>query len=1242
MSLTKKKLRKKYIPKATDINELINEAHKKFEYGDYFEAFDVYEFVVDNFPQYSVPVLADLYEKYQGLPKKDRYTLYQGRIFDFEIKPGDKVLDVGSGHKPFPYATALSDISTTDNYYGRAGVPFKHLNGLPVYEFNVEKIPFEDKEFDFVYCSHVLEHVDVPEKACSELQRIGKRGYIETPTKGKDIWLNSGKISNHKWFVENINDKLLFVEYDDGDDEGIGADILMNMHVAPQTEREKAYSALLYLKPHTINTMFYWEEKFECEVIRKKQNFTVNVNFNNKKEDVLIVSNEKNKSTETPTFMQIHTFYERYLVNFYSFSPELTAAPFEKQIEALVEDGFSGNHIIAPYMEKFGYQSIFVVANNVYSQKSWLNEKNIWIDENKNWLHEIVKKQIEYYKPDVLYLSDPITFDAKFLATLSYRPKFIIGWRASDIPVGTSFVGFDLFLSGLKATGEFALELGAKNYEFFFPGFPVKILNKISNVESKFDLSFVGSWTTAQHQKRNKLIEEICLFAEKTKSFYPRFYLSGETHLLPGVVRKYSGEERYGIKMYKGLKEGKIVFDARGEIRNLSNNVDIAKKETMNMRIFETTGVGSLLLTEYHENLSEFFEIGKEIDVFENEKELLEKIIFYKKNENIRREIAINGQKRCLKDYSMEKRAESLNKIIKKYFTLKNNNQWRIELNLDTQTIINELTSKIQNGKIDEAFEEIIRLKAKRQPIEKLDMLRAFCFIYKNDLVSAKEALLEELARFPNNEMAKSTLKNLSEVINEQLPEDEQFKEIYDKIKNHTMLSVERLYSLYFHAKQICEDDLEGNFVECGVARGGSSILLAIVIKKFSKSNRKLYSFDTFEGMPEPKEVDKHEGIEADKTGWGTGTCDGGLENLNKLSEKFGVTDIIIPVQGLFQETLPKIKEKVSSIALLHLDGDWYDSTKVVLENLYENVVENGFIQIDDYGYWEGCKKAVDEYALKRNLEFSLHKIDSTGVWMKKISKKKNNTQKSKTLVNLGCGNNWREGWINIDVVSNSPYVKAYDLRKGIPLENESADFVYSSHMLEHLGKREAENFIRECFRVLKKGGIIRIAVPDLETIAREYLKNLEAAKKGDEEAKKRYEWIMLELLDQTVRERSGGEMLKYWAQKEIPAYDYVIERVGSEAENAIAQIRASGYVPSEEEPQDPCEIGKFRLSGEIHKWMYDEFSLGELLKKAGFVNVKKVSAYESSCNEFLENNLDLTEDGKIRKPDSLFMEGVK
>ncbi len=245
-------------------------------------------------------------------------------------------------------------------------------------------------------------------------------------------------------------------------------------------------------------------------------------------------------------------------------------------------------------------------------------------------------------------------------------------------------------------------------------------------------------------------------------------------------------------------------------------------------------------------------------------------------------------------------------------------------------------------------------------------------------------------------------------------------------------------------------------------------------------------------------------------------------------------------------------------------------------------------------------------------------------------------------LVNLGCGGNFRKGWINIDVASNSPDVIVHDLKRGIPLESESADFVYASHVLEHFTKKEAEKFIDEIYRVLKKGGIARIAVPDLEQIAREYLRNLESAKLGDDEARKRYEWIVLELLDQLTRNVSGGEMLKYWAQKDIPALDYVIERVGTEAENAIKNLRASGFVPSDEEPQEPCEIGRFRLSGEVHQWMYDEYSLGKLLRRAGFSDVGKTTAFDSRCAEFGKYFLDVTEEGKVRKPDSLFMEAVK
>ncbi len=1241
MSASKKRRRIKYKPQSSDLQTLFVEANKLFAIGEFLKSFDVYEFIVDNFPQAAIPVLADLYDKYQQLPNKDRYSLYQARLFDFGIKPGEKVLDVGSGHKPFPFATHLSDISTSDDKYGRAGVPFKYVEGKPVFEFNVEKIPFENKEFDFVYCSHVLEHVENPEKACAELQRVAKRGYIETPTKGKDIWLNSGKISNHRWFVEDINEKLLFVEYDYEEDESFGSDILMNMHVAPQTEREKAYSALLYLKPHSINTMFYWENEFECEVIRKKEYFAITKNIEeNASKPKIVLKNQGENDVKKLRFMQVHTFYDRYLKRFYEINKSLQTAPFDIQIEKLIEDGFSGNHIFPPYMKKLGYETKFVVANNPFSQNAWMHENKYTLANANNWVKEITKAQIEEFKPDVLYLSDPITFDGKFVASLNFKPRLVIGWRAADIPDGTTFHGFDIFLSGFHGVGEEALSLGAKEFEFFFPGFPTHILPALENIEVKYDLSFVGSWTTFQHKNRNHLIEVISDFAQREKIFKPIFHLSGELDKILEKVKPFLGEPRFGLEMYRALKTGKIIFDARGDIRNLRNVKDLAKNETINMRIFEATGVGRMLLTEHYDNLYRFFEIGKEIETFKNEKELLDKIVYYSTHDYEREEIAKRGNEKCLTQYSMEKRAEVFDQIIKERLQTKNQAN-SINVEIDYSKKIEEISGLIKSGKIDKAFKQIIELKSKKKPIRNLDLLRAFCFIFKDDLTSAKESLLEELARFPDNDLAKDTLKNVNEQLSTEIKGDDEFAELFKKISAYTMLSVERLKSLYDNAKKICIEDLPGNFVECGVARGGSSILLASVIKKYSKRERFLFSLDTFEGMPEPGEDDKHQGIGADETGWGTGTCDGGIENFNKLINEFGLEKIIHPVQGLFQNTLPKIKNEIGEIALLHLDGDWYESTKTVLNNLYDSVIENGFIQIDDYGYWEGCRKAVDEFQLERNLKFDLKKIDATGVSFTKSNSQKIIVENKKVLLNLGCGGNFRDGWINIDINSPYPEVKNYDLRKGIPFDNETADFIYSSHMLEHLSKSDAEKFISECYRVLKKDGILRLAVPDLETIAREYLTNLEEAKQGNEIAKKKYEWIILELLDQMVRNVSGGEMLKYWAQEDIPAYDYVIQRVGSEAKRAIEQIRKNGYVP-QKEPEEPCEIGKFRLSGEIHQWMYDEYSLSELLKKAGFRIVKRTTAEKSMLPEFNNYLLDIDENGEIRKPDSLFMEAAK
>lgn len=214
------------------------------------------------FPDLGVSFLVLAYRILQNIQDRSRYNLYQARIFDFNIQPGDKVLDIGSGHNPFPKATHLADISLSNNIIGRDGVPFRYVDGKPVYECSVEKTPFSDKEFDFVYCSHVLEHAEHPALACQELIRIAKRGYIESPTKGKDIFLASARTSNHISYVELIGNVLTFFRYSNWEIEGIGYNILQQMHGAPQTDREKAFSALIYLYPRQINTMMLWEESF--------------------------------------------------------------------------------------------------------------------------------------------------------------------------------------------------------------------------------------------------------------------------------------------------------------------------------------------------------------------------------------------------------------------------------------------------------------------------------------------------------------------------------------------------------------------------------------------------------------------------------------------------------------------------------------------------------------------------------------------------------------------------------------------------------------------------------------------------------------------------------------------------------------------------------------------------------------------------------------------------------------------
>jgi SAM-dependent methyltransferase len=276
--------------------------------------------------------------------------------------------------------------------------------------------------------------------------------------------------------------------------------------------------------------------------------------------------------------------------------------------------------------------------------------------------------------------------------------------------------------------------------------------------------------------------------------------------------------------------------------------------------------------------------------------------------------------------------------------------------------------------------------------------------------------------------------------------------------------------------------------------------------------------------------------------------------------------------------------------------------------------------------------------------------------------------------LNLGCGKRFHPDWTNVNFTTTGSDVIAHDLTQGIPFPDASFDVIYHSHILEHFSKFQAPLFLKDCYRVLRPQSVIRIAVPDLEQIIRSYIFALEQALSDSQEAAYNYNWLLLELFDQIVRNHSGGDVVAYLRQAYIPNEAFILRRQGTEAKNLIESGRQSLQTPSSPDPwfkrtfrptyqflRDPnyrreaflkrflrstdyqaLQIGRFRQGGEVHQWMYDRYSLAKLLEDYGFQQIVQRTATESYIPNWVDFNLDTELDGSVYKPDSLFMEAIK
>ena len=212
-------------------------------------------------------------------------------------------------------------------------------------------------------------------------------------------------------------------------------------------------------------------------------------------------------------------------------------------------------------------------------------------------------------------------------------------------------------------------------------------------------------------------------------------------------------------------------------------------------------------------------------------------------------------------------------------------------------------------------------------------------------------------------------------------------KSIFNTVKDCTMTSPDRLYSAIEAIRHLAKHNIEGDIVECGVFKGGSSMAMAMTLLDCGESNRNLYLYDTFSGMSEPTSEDlsfgggdantKFKEKELKDIG-GSDWCYSPLEEVQSNMERTRYPrERIYFVKGKVEDTIPDtLPEK---IAILRLDTDWYESTKHEMEHLFPRLVNGGILIIDDYGHWQGSKKAVDEYIKDNKIKLFLTRIDYTG-----------------------------------------------------------------------------------------------------------------------------------------------------------------------------------------------------------------------------------------------------------------------
>ncbi len=194
----------------------------------------------------------------------------------------------------------------------------------------------------------------------------------------------------------------------------------------------------------------------------------------------------------------------------------------------------------------------------------------------------------------------------------------------------------------------------------------------------------------------------------------------------------------------------------------------------------------------------------------------------------------------------------------------------------------------------------------------------------------------------------------------------------------YSMVGIKRLDNLEACVRTLLAEKVPGDLLETGVWRGGACLFMKAVLNRFGDTSRTVWLADSFQGLPKPKaEPDK------EKRGYDLADCDFMKVSLEQVQENFQRFDLLDDrvrfLKGWFCDTLPTAP--IQQLALLRLDGDLYDSTRDALKAMYHRLAPGGFVIVDDYGTWNGCRVAVEEFRREHGIDAEISSIDHTGVF---------------------------------------------------------------------------------------------------------------------------------------------------------------------------------------------------------------------------------------------------------------------